>query len=359
MTNKNWFQTGIAIVITLLIVALAIRIQVIFEPLSIILTTIFFPLLLGGLLYYITEPIQRLLERRRTNRLLSITVIFMIVLLVVIALGSIIVPMIATETQNLIAKMPQLQREFESLLEFLMTQRERLPFDIQKQVDETINQATEILENLSSRVITVLANTIGVLLTFILVPFFFFFILKDHEKFIPAVTKPFSGTVKQFLIELLYDIDYTLRAFIQGQVLVSVILATMLYTGYVIIDLDYAILLALFALFMNVIPFVGPWIAFAPALLFALVQDPVLAIWVAGITLVAQQIDANIVTPNVMGQTLHLHPLTVITVVLAAGNIAGFVGMLIAIPFYAVVKTTIQNLFRYRSNIAKTMINES
>lgn len=359
MTNKNWFQTGIAIVVTLLIVALAIRVQVVFEPLSIILTTIFFPLLLGGLLYYITEPIQRLLERHRAGRLLSITVIFMIVLLVVTALGSIIVPMIATETQNLIAKAPQLQRDFESLLEFLITQRERLPFDIQKQVNDTINQTTETLENLSSRIITVLANTIGVLLTLILVPFFFFFMLKDHEKFIPAVTKPFSGTVKQFLIELFHDIDYTLRAFIQGQVLVSVILAVMLYTGYVIIDLDYAILLALFALFMNVIPFVGPWIAFAPALLFALIQDPILAIWVAGVTLVAQQIDANIVTPNVMGQTLHLHPLTVITVVLAAGNIAGFVGMLIAIPFYAVVKTTIQNLFRYRSNIAGTMLNES
>lgn len=359
MTNKNWFQTGIAIAITLLIVALLMHVQVIFEPLSIILTTIFFPLLLGGLLYYITEPIQRFLERHRTGRLLSIIVIFMIVLLVVTALGSIIVPMIVTETQNLITKAPQLQKEFESLLEFLTKQRERLPFDVQKQVDNTINQTTEILENFSSRIITVLANTIGVLLTLILVPFFFFFMLKDHEKFIPSVTSPSSGTFKQFLIELLYDIDYTLRAFIQGQVLVSVILAIMLYTGYTIIGLDYAILLALFALFMNVIPFVGPWIAFAPALLFGLIQNPILGVWVAVVTLIAQQIDANIVTPNVMGQTLHLHPLTVITVVLAAGNIAGFVGMLIAIPFYAVVKTTIQNLFRYRSNISKTMFRES
>ena len=173
------------------------------------------------------------------------------------------------------------------------------------------------------------------------------------------MTKPFSGTFKRFLIGLFKDIDYILKSFIQGQLLVSVILATMLYAGYKIISLDYAILLAIFALFMNVIPFVGPWIAFAPALVLALIQAPVMGVWVAVVTLVAQQIDGNIVTPNVMGQTLHLHPLTVITVVLAAGNIAGFVGMVIAIPFYVVIKAIVQNIFRYRNNISETMFSET
>lgn len=261
MMNKNWFQTGIAIVITLLVIALMLQIQMVFEPFYIILTTVFFPLLLGGLLYYITEPIQRMLERFRAGRLLSTGVVFFIVLIVIAGLGAIIVPMIVTETQHLMARAPHLQREFEELFEFLMTQRERLPFDVQNQVDKIMEQANEIIQGLSSGIITVLANIIEVLVTLILVPFFLFFMLKDHEKFIPAVVSPFSGTLKQFLNELLYDIDYTLKAFIQGQVLVSIILAVILYTGYAIIGLDYAILLALFALFMNVIPFIGPWIS--------------------------------------------------------------------------------------------------
>ena len=136
----------------------------------------------------------------------------------------------------------------------------------------------------------------------------------------------------------------------------SFILCIFLYIGYAIIGLDYALLLAIFALFMNLIPFIGPWVAFLPAALLAVIQDPVLLLWVSGITLVAQQIESNLITPNVMGQTLKLHPLTVITVVLAAGNIAGFIGMLIAIPTYAVVKTIIQNIWRYRSNLRETML---
>lgn len=359
MMNKNWFQTGIAIVITLIIVALTMQIQIIFEPMYIVVSTIFYPLLLGGLLYYITEPIQKLLERFRVGRILSIGIIFIILLLVLIGLGAIIVPMIITETQQLIERAPQLQREFEELFQFLVSQRERLPFDVQDQLDKMMEQANGMLQDLTSTVITMLANTVGVLVMLILMPFFLFFMLKDHDKFIPAMTKSFSGTFKRFLIGLFKDIDYILKSFIQGQLLVSVILATMLYAGYKIISLDYAILLAIFALFMNVIPFVGPWIAFAPALVLALIQAPVMGVWVAVVTLVAQQIDGNIVTPNVMGQTLHLHPLTVITVVLAAGNIAGFVGMVIAIPFYVVIKAIVQNIFRYRNNISETMFSET
>lgn len=355
MMHKNWFQTGIAIIITLVIVALTIQVQVIFEPVYITLTTVFYPLLLGGLLYYITEPVQRFLERHKAGRLLSTIMIFILVVLVLSGLGSIIVPMIVSEADHLMERTPYLLNEFEELFEFLMSQRERLPFDVREQVDKIVGQANEIMQGLSAKIITFLANTVGVLVMLILVPFFLFFMLKDHEKFIPAAVSPFRGTVRQFLNELLSDIDFTLKAFIQGQVLVSIILAVMLYTGYVLIGLDYAILLALFALFMNIIPFVGPWIAFAPALIMGLIQDPLLGVWVAAVTLVAQQIDGNIVTPNVMGQKLHLHPLTIITIVLAAGNIAGFAGMLTAIPFYAVVKAAVKNLWRYRRSIYKTL----
>lgn len=72
----------------------------------------------------------------------------------------------------------------------------------------------------------------------------------------------------------------------------------------------------------------------------------------------AQQIESNLITPNVMGQSLALHPLTVITIVLAAGNIAGFIGILVAIPTYAVIKTIIQNIWRYRTNLKDTMLTD-
>src|SRR5699024_2397844 len=126
---------------------------------------------------------------------------------------------------------------------------------------------------------------------------------------------------------------------------------------YSIIGLEYALLLAIFALFMNVIPFLGPWIAFIPAVIIALLQDATLIIWVSVITLVAQQIDNHLITPNVMGKSLDIHPLTVITLLLAAGSIAGFFGILLAIPTYAVIKVIVRNIYE-RRKIIKEFVNK-
>ncbi|CAD2079833.1 AI-2E family transporter [Jeotgalicoccus meleagridis] len=360
MTKKLWFQSGIALIITFVLILLMMQVKVIFAPFMTIIMTIFFPALIGGMLYYITEPIQRFLEKRKANRAVSILSIFIIILIVLAIITLTVVPMVTEQIQNLVSRLPMLQREVENIVSYLMSQRDRLPFDIDLQqiTQDALDVGTNMLSGFVTNAISIVSSTVSVLLTLVLGPFFFFFMLKDHQKFIPAVTSPFSGTFKQFLTELLYDIDRTLRSFVQGQMLVSSILCVILYIGYAIIGLDYALLLAIFALFMNVVPFVGPWVAFIPAGLLALIQDPIMFIWVSIITLVAQQIESNLITPNVMGQSLSLHPLTVITIVLAAGNIAGFIGILIAIPTYTVIKTIIQNIWRYRQNLKDTMLND-
>ncbi|MEU2323763.1 AI-2E family transporter [Micrococcus luteus] len=71
-----------------------------------------------------------------------------------------------------------------------------------------------------------------------------------------------------------------------------------------------------------------------------------MVVWVALVMIAAQQIESNLISPNVMGRALDLHPLTVITVILAAGSIAGFLGILFAVPFYAVIKTIILHFYQ-------------
>ena len=132
------------------------------------------------------------------------------------------------------------------------------------------------------------------------------------------------------------------------------ILATILFIGYAIIGLNFALLLSVFALFMNVIPFIGPWIAFIPALIIGFFQDPMMVVWVSLTTLIAQQTDSNLITPNIMGKTLKIHPLTIITVLLAAGSIAGFLGILLAVPGYAVGRAIVSNIYEKRQTIKET-----
>lgn len=362
LTRKLWFQVGVGILLLLLIIKFFVEINWLFEPILIVIKTIFIPLLIGGVLFYITVPIQTFLEKYKFPRWGSITVIFLLLITAVWVAIAIVGPPITEQITHLFKNIPSIISEAELLALQLIEQIGDLP-DWAK---EEINKATESIKSFSVEFgkiavqfsQSVISGTFQGVIIAILSPFFLVFMLKDHEKFRPAVTRIFSGETKQWIEKTLKDIDEVLRLYIQGQLLISFILAMMLYIGYLVMGLNFALLLAVFAFFMNIIPFIGPWIAFIPALIIGVIQEPIMVLWVSLITLAANQIDANLITPQVMGRTLSIHPLTIITILLAAGKIAGFFGILLAVPGYAVGKVIVTNIYDKRQAI-KTTANKT
>src|SRR5699024_125781 len=113
----------------------------------------------------------------------------------------------------------------------------------------------------------------------------------------------------------------------------------------------YSLTLALFGMIMNIIPFIGPFITVIQALIGGADQDWMMIIWVSLITLITKQMVNNFISHNVIVRKLAIHPLTIITVILAAGSIAGFLGILFAVPFYAVIRTIIVHFYQtYRQS---------
>ncbi|PJO43462.1 AI-2E family transporter [Lysinibacillus xylanilyticus] len=353
MTRKVWFQVGVGVLLALLIIKYFIEIHWIFSPFVIILKAIFIPLLLGGVLYYVTEPIQRFLENRNWPRWASILTIVIGLIALVGGFGWIVGNPIAEQVNNLVKNIPMISASIQDAADYVFKNKDNFPPQLKDFIDNMANSMQHFAVVASKGIVSFLQSVVSVSLLAILIPFFFIFMLKDHEKFAPSVYKYFSGERREWVKKTLSEIDDVLRSYIQGQLQISFLLALIMFVGYLIIGLDYSLLLVIFAFFMNMIPFIGPWIAFTPALIVAVVQDPVLVIWVSVVTLVAQQIDSNFITPNVMGKTLDIHPLTVITVILAAGNIAGFIGIIIAVPFYAVVKVIASNIYDERNAIKK------
>lgn len=338
----------------LLIIKYFIEIHSIFNPIVIIFKTILIPVLLGGILYYVMEPLQRLLEKKGMPRWGSLTTIVLLLIGAVTGLLLLVGSPVANQVNKLVANAPTIATQIEEAINFVMVNWENW-VDMPPQVEEFVATITSSIQNIavssSKYLVSFVSGAVTVTFTLILVPFFFIFMLKDHEKFAPQIYDVFSGKRRTWLKKTMGDIDTVLRSYVQGQVLVSFLLATMMFIGYLIIKLEYSLLLAIFAFFMNMIPFIGPWISLVPAIIVALIQDPMLVVWVCVITLVAQQVESNLITPNIMGKSLDIHPLTVISLVLAAGNIAGFIGILVAIPTYAVIKVIVQNIYHERKSI--------
>lgn len=353
MTRKVWFQVGIGILLVLLILKYFIEIHWIFTPLAMILKAIFVPLLLGGVLYYVTEPIQRFLEKRRWPRWSSILTIVVGLIAIVVGFGWIIGNPIATQLNNLAKNAPMISSSIQEAADYVFKNKDNFPPQLKDFIDYLANSVQDIAVVASKWLVSFIQSLVSVSLLAILIPFFFIFMLKDHEKFAPSIYKYFTGERREWIKKTLSEIDDVLRSYIQGQLQISFLLALIMYVGYLIIGLEYSLLLVIFAFFMNMIPFIGPWIALAPAVIVAVIQDPMLVVWVCVVTLIAQQIDSNFITPNVMGKSLDIHPLTVITIILAAGNIAGFIGIIIAVPFYAVLKVIVSNIYDERNAIKK------
>ncbi|OXS78940.1 AI-2E family transporter [Domibacillus enclensis] len=355
MTNKLWFQAGIGILLAMLIIFMFQEIHEVFQPIVIIAKTIFLPLLIGGVLFYLTRPLLHWLESKKFPRWASITSVLAVVIFVFWLIYAMIGPVIGEQSASLAKNTPEMIEEGEKWFDYLLSHRDDLPPQAQDSVESAIsnvsNNVNDWAVGFGTWLLSFLQGFVQGLFLLILAPFFLVYMLKDHEKFAPFVAGFFSGERKTWMRKTLHDLDVTLRSYIQGQLLVSFLVGLMLLIGYLIIGLDYALLLALFGMFTNVIPFLGPYIAVVPAMFIALLQEPQMALYVAIIMLVAQQIESNFISPNVMGKALDIHPLTVITVILAAGNIAGIWGVILAIPFYAVVKTILSNLYQKRTEI--------
>ena len=144
---------------------------------------------------------------------------------------------------------------------------------------------------------------------------------------------------------LIIQMESAVAGYVRGQVLLSLIIGTSAGVGLYILGAvglfeggEYAVLFGAWVAVMELIPYLGPWLGAIPPIIYALIVDPISAIWVALLFLGIHQIEGHIVVPNVMGSALRLHPLLVIFGLLAGGELYGLPGIFVALPFLAVVR---------------------
>jgi predicted PurR-regulated permease PerM len=182
---------------------------------------------------------------------------------------------------------------------------------------------------------------VSLLFSVVLVVVVSIYMLLDMHRLSAAVDKrfpPAPGTVP-----LVERMEQALVSYVKGQLALSLIIGTSTGLGIWLLDVlglfpngaKYAVLFGAWAGFTELIPYVGPWLGALPPVVYALVQDPLSALWVALLFLGIQQFEGHIVVPKVMGHTLRLHPLLVIFGLLAGGEIYGFPGILVALPLLA------------------------
>jgi predicted PurR-regulated permease PerM len=144
-------------------------------------------------------------------------------------------------------------------------------------------------------------------------------------------------------LPLTQRVERALWGYVKGQAILSLVIGTSAGVGMWVLGKtglvdgadDYALLFGVWTAFIEVIPYIGPWLSAVPPALYALFVDPIGLLWVAALFLFIYQIEGHVVVPNVMASALRLHPLLVIFGLLAGGALYGIPGVLVALPTMA------------------------
>ncbi|WP_281164366.1 AI-2E family transporter [Liquorilactobacillus sicerae] len=334
------------------------QIGFVFSPLGTFISTLFAPILIAGFLFYLFDPVVRLLMKikvreKNLSRTWSIAIVFLILAVLTAIAAAIIIPLLVSQIGALIVQTPDYLKTLQHLGNHYYRRLDQLTWFKQLKVDQYLtelqtnflNWLKKLAGNLTMSLGSFINTITSITITIVTVPFILFYMLKDGEHFVPNVQKVFPSKHEDQVAELFHKMSQTLSKYIAGQVIECLFVATFISLGYWIIGMPYAFLLGVFAGMTNIIPYLGPYIGIFPALILGATLSTKMAILVIVVCIVVQQIDGNLIYPNVIGKTLKIHPLTIILLLLVAGNLAGLLGMILAVPVYAVLKVVIGYIY--------------
>lgn len=329
------------------------KISYVFTPLLVLLKTILLPVILTGVVYYLLNPIVNALEHRNVKRIYSILILYLLILAIMTLVILTIIPLIREQILSLINNFPEYSEEIQTRFEQL------LGGDFFNRIQQTIGiNSDELTKSISERGTLILQNVwIGLggfvgavsetLLAIVTLPFILFYLLKDGKKLLPFILSFVPTSLSDQTKEVMEEMNHQISSYIRGQIVVSFCIGFLLYIGYLIIGLEYSLVLAVIAACTSIVPYLGPAIAITPALIVAMVTSPVMLLKMVAIWTIVQLIEGKFISPQIMGRTLQIHPITIIFVILTGGNLFGLVGIILAVPGYAVIKVIASHLFRW------------
>jgi predicted PurR-regulated permease PerM len=320
--------------------------------------SILMPFAVGIAIAYVLAPVVARIEGWKIGRSLASLLVLILFLLILSLILMILVPLIQGQVVQLIASVPRLVRFLQDQLAMLiLLLQEHLPAEeVAKLRDILSAKVAEVLTWLASLLQGMITSSFAILNIISLVvvtPIVTFFLLRDWDKMVAQIDAHLPRQSLETIRGQARIASDTLVGFVHGQAIVCLLMAVYYGIALTLIGLNSGLALGLLIGVLGIIPILGTTTGFILAVGLAAAQfgtwPPVLA--VCGVFAVGQLAEANILTPKLIGDRVHLHPVWVIFALFAGGTLYGFVGILIAVPAAAVIGVLARfALARYRAS---------
>ncbi|QBK26032.1 AI-2E family transporter [Ureibacillus thermophilus] len=356
--GKNLLFSLLVLLLLGLVIYIFNKISFIFYPFQVLFEVVILPGVLAGILYYLFRPILKILERW-IPRVWSIFLIFLLAAGAITLLVLLVFPFLRDQFTNLVYEFPvYFKAAVEGIVTFLNNSGvnelfskyninyDRVLTDVTNNLITTVRETfTNLATKIASGITGLVSAVTGFILSLVTVPFILFYLLYEGEKLPKFILSIFPPRTREDASRVMKAMDHQISHYILGQILVSFCIGVMMTIGFLIIGLDYAFLLGFIAMITSVVPYLGPAIAITPAIIIALVNSPFMVLKLIIVWTIVQLIEGKLITPNIMGSSLKIHPITIIFVLLTAGSLFGVAGVVLGIPGYAILKVLVSYLF--------------
>lgn len=312
--------------------------------------TIFY-ILVGAIFFaYLIYPAVHWLERRMP-RLLAILTVYAGIAVTLSLAGWLIVPRIADDITQLIAHYPDAMAQINGFVNDPHNPiAARLPEWMRAELAKVPEQVIEWsrLHGLETagHAVTILLGTVAALATFVIIPLFTAYLLLDMDNLKHAFFAMIPETKLRSTLRILDEIDDVIGGFIRGQLLVALSVGVLITIALALLHVRYAFLLGLLAAVGDLIPYVGAVLAFTPSFLIALLNNGWGNAVIVGIVfLLIFEVEGHLIAPNIVSRQVRLSPLIVLIALLVGGEVAGIVGMLIAVPIAGILRVIVTHVF--------------
>jgi len=304
------------------------------------------PVLLSIISAYLLLPLVNFLERNKVPRSVGVLLIYLF-----------IAYLMFYGLQNFyfkfINQFEGLQKDIPNIIEIQLANLQNyenkyaLNYPFIKNLD-LLNRVKDFFIGFSDKAILNTPKWISNIFTlFIFIPFFTFFFLKDSRAIKKWILNMLPNKYFESGLQVIHDINKNMSNYIQGRLWEAFIVGIITYLGLTIIDLKYALLLAIIATVLNLVPYIGPIVATVPAILISYYYSD--SMWLVFFTLlvylIAQLFDSVVLIPIIFSKIVNIHPAMVIVLVIIGGHVLGILGMIFAVPVYSVIKAISDAIF--------------
>jgi len=282
------------------------------------------------------SPFANWLDERGFPRVVGVLALYIIVLGLAVFVLSLVVPYISDDINRLISVLPKVVESVSSSLD-IAQQSSPQYLDFLGEVQNILSSFSSYLQQASQSVVGLIVSIFGGLFSFVailIISFYLSVTRKGVETFLGSVI---PEKYENYVISLWKRTEIKVGKWLQGQMLLGLIVGLAVYVGLSLLHVKFALLLSLIMMVLELVPMVGPVVAAIPAVILAFLQSPVLGFWVLVLYIVVQQLENHVLVPVILGKTLNLNPVVILIALLVGQTLAGIPGMILAVPISTII----------------------